>query len=406
MMRILHVIQTLDPAAGGPPVVAARLAAAQAAAGHEVTIASYAAPDAREAVERALTQVPHFRGVRRHDLPPTAGAFDRMFARSTGRALEAVAAGQDVLHLHGVWDPVLRAAASVASARSTPYAVAAHGMLDPWSLSQSRLKKRLALALAYRHMLDNAAFVQALNDEERRLMKPLGLKSPVVVIPNGVFLEEFEQLPPPDTFRRSHPALGDAPYVLFLSRLHHKKGLDYLADAFALLARRRPELHLVVAGPDAGERASFERQVAGAGLSNKVHLVGPVYGGEKVAALAGAACLCLPSRQEGFSMAVTEAMACGLPVVISDACHFPEVAEAGAGEVTPLEPQAIADALDRVTSDPQRAKQMGEAGREMVRTRYTWPRIAEECVRAYEQAKRGITGITGITKPEARMTNQ
>jgi len=129
----------------------------------------------------------------------------------------------------------------------------------------------------------------------------------------------------------------------------------------------------------------FRQQVARLGLTTRVHIVGPLWGEDKLAAIVDADCFCLPSRQEGFSMAITEVMACGLPVVISEPCHFPEVREAGAGEVVPLDARAIADALERVLQDPQQRQRMGQAGRELVRSRYTWPHIAEQCVRAYRR---------------------
>jgi glycosyltransferase involved in cell wall biosynthesis len=116
-----------------------------------------------------------------------------------------------------------------------------------------------------------------------------------------------------------------------------------------------------------------------------VHIVGPLYGRDKIAALVDAACFCLPSRQEGFSLAVTEALACGVPPVISQACHFPEVAEVGAGEVVPLEAGAVAAALARVLSDPQRHDRMAAAGRELVASRYTWSRVAAQTVEAYRR---------------------
>jgi glycosyltransferase involved in cell wall biosynthesis len=116
-----------------------------------------------------------------------------------------------------------------------------------------------------------------------------------------------------------------------------------------------------------------------------VHLVGPLYGDRKHAALRSAACFCLPSRQEGFSIAILEAMACRNPVVISDACHFPEVAEFGAGHVVALDPKELAAALRNVLEDPEARQRMGAAGFRLVQSRYTWPKIAERSVLAYQQ---------------------
>ena len=117
-----------------------------------------------------------------------------------------------------------------------------------------------------------------------------------------------------------------------------------------------------------------------------MHLVGPLHGARKYAALRSAACFCLPSRQEGFSIAILEAMACGLPVVISEECHFPEVAQSGAGRVVPLEPAALAAALGEVLEDRNAARRMGDAGAQLVQSRYTWPGIAEQFLSIYRQS--------------------
>jgi glycosyltransferase involved in cell wall biosynthesis len=387
-MRILHVIGSIDPAKGGPSAGVVRLAAAQALVGHRVMLAGHASPEALQRAHAAANDVPGLSlveftvlggGTRADTLAPLIPGYGR--AR-----LGACVAGADVVHLHGVWEPLLLAAAALCRARATPYVCCPHGMLDEWSMRQKRLKKRLALALGFRRMLDGAAFIHALNTDEMALMRPLALRAPVSIIPNGIFPEEFSTLPAAGTFRRAHPGLGDRPFVLFLSRLHAKKGLDILAAAFTELAGRLPDVHLVVAGPDEGAGKSFAAAIATRGLSARVFVVGPLYGRDKLAALVDSAVFCLPSRQEGFSIAITEALAVGRPVVISQACHFPEVGAAGAGHVTSLDPSRIAEALEAVLNDRKAAEAMGERGRALVLSRFTWPKIAERATLAYAAA--------------------
>lgn len=387
-MRICHVITTLDPAAGGPPVVASRLAAALARQDHDVTLAAYEARGKEQAVAKMLAGVPGWDRVKVSTIP-YPGGLERYTAGVARRALPSMLAGHDVVHVHGVWDPILRAATIAARSAGIPYVVTPHGMLDPWSLAQSKVKKRAALMLGYRRMLSGAAFIHWLNRDEEALAAPLNLGAPGVVIGNGIFAEELADPPPKGTFRASRPALGDAPYALFMARLHYKKGLDILADAMARLASKRPELHVVVAGPDDGARGDFERRVAGAGVASRVHVVGPLYGTDKLAALVDAAMFVLPSRQEGFSIAITEALACGLPVVVSDACHFPEVAEERCGHVVPLDAAATADRMAELLANPTEAAAMGERGRRLVFDRFTWPQVARQMTDAYTRALTG-----------------
>ncbi len=383
-MKLLHVVSSLDPAGGGPPMVATRLAAAQAALAHEVHLLSYSTPPARQRIDDMIRSLPHHQLLQYHFIEP-GGKFDRFTAGSAYREALFIES-TDMVHLHGVWDPILPAVAKAARERKVPYVVAPHGMLDPWSMRQRQLKKKLALLLGYRKMLDQAAFLHVLNSDEKELIDVPGLHQRRVVIPNGIFLEEIDPIPPADAFHSSHPSLRGQPYVLFLSRLHFKKGLDYLADAFAICAARNPNLQLVVAGPDDGAQADFQSRIATSNLTDRVHIVGALYGRDKIAALAGAACFCLPSRQEGFSLAICEALACARPVVISRECHFPEVSEVHAGHIVELIPQKIADAILDVVENPPQASEMGQAGRKLVESRFTWPKIAELSIRSYDEA--------------------
>ena len=381
-MRVLHVIQSLDPAQGGPPHVAVRLAAAQVELGHEAALFSYALLASHAAAESASSRVPQMDRVGIHTAPPD-GSLERWTAGNARQRLKELVTDFDILHLHGVWDPLVKAAAAVARRQRVPYVVTPHGMLDPWCLRQKAFKKRLALALGYRQMLNSAAFLHLLNDDELRLLEPLGLTTRLEVFPNGIFPQELELAECRGNFFRQRLGIESSRVILFLGRLHYKKGLDYLAKSFAQLPADCSDVQLVVAGPDGGARGAFLRDVENMGLSKRVHVTGPLYGADKYDALSSAACFCLPSRQEGFSIAILEALICQTPVVISENCHFPEVASAGAGEVVPLIEDQLTAALARVLRSADERLRMGRAGRELVNSRYTWPAIAERLVEAY-----------------------
>ena len=379
-MRILHVIPTIDPRAGGPPAVVLRIAAGQAGLGHKVFIAAPpVGADREEVTRKSYLSIPDIGQVEFVE-------FDLAFTNILGRLrADPPFPKVDVVHLHAGWEPCLQGAARWAAKNRIPYCFAPHGMLDLWSMKQKKWKKRLALALGWRAVLNGAAFIHVLNRDEQTGLRPLGLTPPTETIPNGIFMREIEPFPEPGGFRAAHPELGDSPYILFLSRLHFKKGLDHLADAFAEVAKVHPDVRLVVAGPDDGERAPFEARIAGHGLSKRTHVIGPVYGRAKYQAMADAACFCLPSRQEGFSVAITEALALSCPVVISHECHFPEVGEVGAGFVTELDPREVARGLISLLNDPEQARRMGRRGQELVRERFTWEQIAAQTLEAYRR---------------------
>ena len=387
-MRICHVIETLDPETGGPPIVVSRLAAAQSQMGHEITIVSSCRPDRREANLALMRDTPGYEGVRVLLGDAATSVLARLRATVFLDALEK-AGPFDALHLHGVWNPCLPKVGAWARKQKTPYVVMPHGMLDTWSLEQRALKKKLAMALVYRSFLNGASSIHALNRHEAETIGAQRFTAPRDVIPNGIFLDEVLLKTGEDAFRRSLPELGEHPYFLFLSRLHFKKGLDILAEAWERLSPTHPTLRLVVAGPsEDNSREDFERRLGASGLTGTVFLTGPIYGTRKTAAFRESLAFVLPSRQEGFSIAITESLGLGTPVVITHSCNFPEVAAAGAGLVTDLDAGRFAEAMARVADDGAGRSRMAENAAALVRDNYTWPRIAEQTFDLYRRITR------------------
>lgn len=271
------------------------------------------------------------------------------------------------------------------------------------------MKKWIALAAGYRWMLNHASCLHTVNADENRLIGQLGLTCRTEVISNGVFLEEIHPLPKHGTFHDKHPELGGKPYVLFLSRLHHKKGLDFLVESFEKVCQENGDVQLVIAGPDAGGGGALAARIAAGPVARRIHVVGALYGKEKLEALSDAAVYCLPSRQEGFSLATSEALAAGVPVVITEACHFPEVGQVGAGRVVGLNADALAGAMVEILRNPVLRCAMGKAGRQLMESRYTWSAVAGRCEEMYaglEGAGRGVglMGVVGrIVRPVARL---
>lgn len=384
-MQIVHVYNWLNPSNGGPPRVIAGLAAAQRALGHTVSfITSDRADDAAlDTFLRGYFPLPEA-------LPPRTVVRPKFFrAIITRRRIRAALKGADIVHLHGIWPPVALLVSQQCRALKIPYVLAPHGSLHMGALVEKRLKKLAGMyALGYAGMIKHAAAIHALNAEEANGAPSHLLPRHIEVIPNGVLARDFETRPAKGLFRASLPALGDAPYVLFLSRLHWGKGCDLLADAFTTVAKAHPEVHLVVAGGDQGGKAMFEAGAATGGWTDRLHLVGEIRGQRKAEAFRDCAGFVLPSRHEGFSIAITEALGWGRPVVITEQCHFPEVASEGCGFVVELTPKAIADGLIAMLADPERAEAMGERGRALVMSRYRWGAIAERTIALYQQVCR------------------
>lgn len=177
-----------------------------------------------------------------------------------------------------------------------------------------------------------------------------------------------------------------SPTLLFLSRIHPKKGLDLLLRAFAAAATDLPGVVLVVAGSDAGSGYGEQmRALAGElGLGERCRFIGEVRGAEKRAVLTGADAYVLASHSEGLPVAVVEAMASALPVLITPGCNLPEVVTADAGLIVEPQVDAVAAGLRTLFADPARMRAWGMQGRALVRERFTWPQIARNTLAVYQ----------------------
>jgi glycosyltransferase involved in cell wall biosynthesis len=259
-------------------------------------------------------------------------------------------------------------------------------MLDPWSLRQSKWKKRLYMLWRLRRNLNRAAAIHFTTQIERDLAVPLKLKPPAVVETLGLDLKEFENLPPKGTFRAKYPQLGGRPIVLFLGRLHPGKGAEYLIPAFThIVSPRRhrgteaaADAVVVIAGPDSeGYRAKLEALVAGHGIGEQVVFTGPLYGRDRLAALVDADIFCLPSEHENFGIVVIEALACGTPVLISDQVNIHrEITAAGVGGVVRVDVGDVAGGLRRWLTDANLRQSAAERAKVIVRERYDWTAVA------------------------------
>jgi glycosyltransferase involved in cell wall biosynthesis len=304
------------------------------------------------------------------------------FSPELNAALQAIPPADTVIHLHGLWKLTSQSVTRIARAHDMPHVVSPHGMLDPWALRQSSLKKRVARLLYEERNLAGASCLHALNEAELRQIRAYGLKGPVAVIPNGVDLPRQE--PPRDAVVPDIPP--DRKVLLFLSRLHPKKGLEPLIEAWRECAVRNPDWLLVVAGPDdGGYQARLESAVRRYELSGHVRFIGPRYGEDKDACLGRADAFVLPSFSEGFPLAVLEAMAFGLPVLMTPQCNFPEALQARAALAADPEVAALKKGLlELLSMDPEARQAMGQRGKALVTAHYSWDAAGAAMVAVYQ----------------------
>lgn len=381
-MNVTHVVPYMHPDAGGPPVVVDRLCRRLAARGHRIRVLT---TDALASGEAGWEKAYADGGYRLDVYPAKGGAF--AYSRAFAAAVRVAVAESDIVHLHTVWTyPTLRAAWTCRKL-GVPYLVMPHGMLDPNSVGRKRVKKWLYMKLLEGPNLRRAAGLAYTHPEEERLARQT-----VSGLPRGWVVPLAADEPPTETreelakeFFDRHLALAGTKVVLFLGRLHPKKGLNLLIPAFAELVRQRADTRLVLVGPgDPKYVAELNCRVASDGLGDRVVFLGPLAGREKWAALAAATLFALPSYQENFAITVVEAMSVGTPVLLSSRVNiWPEVESANAGVISELDKTKIADNMLKIACAAEFADTLGGNGRALVQRCYNWDRTADAAEIAY-----------------------
>jgi len=384
LVRLVHVAPTYWPAFryGGPIWAVHSLCKALVRRDHQVKVFTTNV-DGPDALDVDIGRPVNRDGVSVHYFPPGFGR--RLFRSPRMNAqLQAAVANAEFIHLHYIFVWPTLATARLAESHSVPWCVSPHGALVPELVKRkSRWAKYAWLSLFGRYTLENAAFIHATSNLEAEDARRFGYDLPPIrVVPIGVDLPVLKAASdvPADI---SLPA-GQGPLLLFLSRISWKKGLDRLIPALA----RIPAARLVVAGNDeenlTSRLISLARKV---GVADRLVFAGPVYGEKKDALLRSASLLVLPSHSENFGIVVLESLAMGRPVAVTAEVGLASVVKtAGVGEIIPSDPIAMGDAIAELVKDPARLNEMGERGRALVASRYSWDTIAQEMEAAYAEA--------------------
>jgi glycosyltransferase involved in cell wall biosynthesis len=380
-LKIIHVAPCMQDALGGPPQVVAALTQSLARFGCRVETCTV---DWGSRFGKFMPIDPSL--VKLNIVQGRVWKYPRMWlAKGFRRCLLESSVGADVIHVDGCWISPTNDAAIVATERKIPRIISLHGELAKISLRRSAWKKAIIRRLYADRNLRTAACLHALTDQEIEEIRSFGLRNPLAVIPNGVDLETFNDLPPRRAADERWPDLKDKKIILYLSRISPIKGPQFLVKVWCRLARRYQSWHLVIAGPDEfGLQTELETMTRNAGSRDTVTFTGPTYGRDKLVLMGAADVFALPSTMEGFSMAILEAMACRLPVLITPQCNFDEAVNSGAGILTNPDPDNLECSLAELmnASDAQR-REMGLRGRKLVEEKYTWDHVAEQTADIY-----------------------
>jgi glycosyltransferase involved in cell wall biosynthesis len=394
-LRIVHYLESMDMHDGGVVRAVLDLSEALVRAGHRVTVLTLNDKDIPASWHRGAPW-------ESADVPACVRIGPRLRAGLIGRRSVAEArtliAGADVAHIHAMWNSSNTQIAAACRAVGTPYVWSPHGMLDDWCMAQSALRKRAYLALFAKRSLERAAALHCTAEAELdQAGKWFGAgRSRGVVIPLPFDLADYRDLPGPEAARAKFTIRPEEPTLLFLSRLHPKKGVGTLMRAVAAMRERGRPVRLIIAG---GGEASYERELRGLvdelKVADRVTFAGFVRGREKVSLYQAADAFVLPSSQENFGYVVVEAMAAGTPVITTrGVALWPQLERERTAVLVEPEVEPLVAAIRGVLDDRSGAQEMAARGRAWCLRELDPSRIIAGFVEMYQKAAalRGRSG--------------
>ena len=401
-MKVLHVIPSLAPADGGPSFALPLIARGLRRAGTDIDVAATAGDE-----EAALLNGDLARPVSRDDVNYFYFRRQSEFykvSRPLTRWLSRHIRDYDLVHIHALFSYSAYTAANLAIKNRVPYVVRPLGVLNRWGMeNRRRLLKRLSFRFIERRILANAAAIHYTSRQEQLEAEQAGATTMSVVIPLGVDTSVFQRSTNAARFYERFPTAEGRQIILFLSRIDPKKGLDILLRAFAEVRRAHPASLLVVAGEGEAEFvAGLKKLAAELSIAEQVLWAGFIGGDEKAAAFRAASVFALPSYSENFGLAVVEAMASGLPCVLSDQVGVaPEVEEYQAGSVVPCEAAPLASALERLLADEHLRQRFGENAVRLAGERFSIEATTRSLIRLYTNVLDRHNAAVGMLAVEA-----
>ncbi len=385
-MHIVHVTPYYAPAYafGGVPRAVEGMAAAAAKRGHTVTVLTTDALSPNQRLDLKKETHNGVQVMRSRNLSQwLRGAANLSTPMGMYSEAKRIIPSADVVHCHEFRTTENLVVSPIAQRHRVPLILSPHGTL-PHGTGRATLKSAWdavispAMARCFEAVV---GLTEQESNEAQALWQRISAHSRHVIIPNGIDLAEFDTLPDGAAFRQRF-GLGDAAIILFMGRLHPRKGVDLLARSMRKL--QTSDVKLVIAGPDDGLGYLLNQLAA---KDDRIVLTGYLDGEERLAALAAADVFALPAVGEGLPMAVLEAMAAAVPVIVSPGCNLPEVAANNAGIEAPVDEATIAVAIDALLSDAQTRSQMGHAARHLIEDCFTWNSVAEQLEALYESLR-------------------
>ena len=343
-MKIFHLVENLDDSYGGP-------------AKSITNLASYL-PDSKEQELLSIRWKPNEVNEVAELKSLKWKSFRHLFFKKISYSLSLKKYLNDnnnsetIFHVHNLWNYIPYIAYKVAYKRDVKLVFSVRGSLYPWSLSQSKIIKKIAWAFFQKRALNSASCIHVTHISELKAVRNIGITTPIAVIPNGVSLKEFNYKKEKITAKKDLRLNIQKKYILFISRIHPKKGLDLLIKSWTNLNIKYPDWDLLIVGPndDIGYLNYIKKLITDGGIKNKVHFAGMLSGEDRINSFYASSLFVLPSHTENFGIVIAEALAAGLPVITTTETPWEEIKEKNAGWWVKNKQSFIQKAMDEALS--------------------------------------------------------
>jgi glycosyltransferase involved in cell wall biosynthesis len=385
-MKVLHVIPSISPVRGGPSRAILDMVRALQDRDIDVTIAT-TNDDGENLLNVQLgmrievDRIPTYFFSRWS--PPISALREFAFSGTFTIWLLQNISKYDLVHVHALFSYTSTVTMAIARLRGIPYLITPHGLLCKWSLQQGASKKQAYLSAIERANLNRSQAIHFTCQQEQDDALDLNFKSATFILPLALADVPLQIPNAADLLRQNLHCPLDEPIILFLSRLHYVKGLDYLIPALGKLTHHR--FTFVLAGSGTPEyEAEIRALIRSSGLEDRTHLVGFVEGEQKNILIQGANLFAATSHLESFGLAVLEALAVGTPVLVTPGVGLATVVrDNDLGYVADLNIDAIATTLDRYLANPDRSPFVGNRARQFIFENYNWDRIMVDTIQVY-----------------------
>jgi glycosyltransferase involved in cell wall biosynthesis len=293
---------------------------------------------------------------------------------------------QVILHTHNLWNYIPYISNIMSKRYNIPLVLAIRGSLYKWSLSQGKLQKRIAWRLFQKQALQNASCIHVTEIKELEAVRDLGITTLIAIVPNGINLDEFKNIKTKKDSKQSLGLDSEKNYILFMSRIHPIKGLEYLVNSWVKIAVKYQNWDLLIVGPQYDEKyiKYIKNTISKHSLTHRVTFTGMITGEKRVDAFSASDLFVLPSHTENFGIAIAEAMTAKLPVITTHGTPWQEIEKYNAGWWIELNQSNINTALNEALAcSKEELKQKGLNGFELIQ-KYEWKYQAKKMKQVYE----------------------